>query len=532
MGLYHCATTLLAGYYISAGTCSSGQVKAGSGQSSRWRIWTSVVMNEPQTIDEWNIAIARDPGNADYYRGRGTLHGQLGQPHHALADFSTAIQLNPIDAESHYRRALVHALMGDRPAATADLQEVLRLDPGHTEAHYQLGLLGGNFAQPPQNPKQSWRWPSGWRLMLYLLIAVAVAAIVVNLLSDAPNEEPVPEPDPDMPPNLRHIEEKRHMLELINEERVAEGLIPVVLGTNVAAQLHAESSIEECFSSHWNLDGLKPYMRYSRQGGYQANTENVSGSDFCPSGLHTYAQITDIRERIRRIMKRWMDSPGHREAILDPWAIKVNLGLAWSRYNISAVQQFEAGHVEYARLPEIEKGVLTVAGSLKNGMSFTDDDDLVVGILYDHPPEELTRGQLARTGCYDSGIPVANLRRPPPTGAYYELTEADVSIAYCPDPRQVPRDAPPPESSDEAHELWEKARDAVESQPERVVTKVFIEASRWHIRKEAFSVRADISALMSQYGPGVYTVAIATTYKGEPLILSLYSIFHETRSPT
>ena len=44
-----------------------------------------------------------------------------------------------------------------------------------------------------------------------------------------------------------------------------------------AAQLHAESLPESCFSSHWGIDGLKPYMRYSLAGGYQRNGENGNG---------------------------------------------------------------------------------------------------------------------------------------------------------------------------------------------------------------------------------------------------------------
>ena len=82
-------------------------------------------------------------------------------------------------------------------------------------------------------------------------------------------------------PAERHVELKRLMLQLINAERAAVGLMPVALGENAAAQLHAEASLRGCFSSHWGLDGLKPYMRYSLTGGYQANAENGSGLDYC-----------------------------------------------------------------------------------------------------------------------------------------------------------------------------------------------------------------------------------------------------------
>ena len=67
------------------------------------------------------------------------------------------------------------------------------------------------------------------------------------------------------------------LLDIINGERMNAGLGPVTLGSNPAAQAHADSMLYNCFSSHWGLDGLKPHMRYSLAGGYQSNVENVSG---------------------------------------------------------------------------------------------------------------------------------------------------------------------------------------------------------------------------------------------------------------
>ena len=146
------------------------------------------------------------------------------------------------------------------------------------------------------------------------------------------------------------------MLALIDSERRKAGVNPVVLGINNAAQLHAESSLSDCVSSHWGTDGLKPYMRYSLAGGYQSNGENGHGSDYCIRASDRYRPISSIQAEIREAMAGWMESPGHRRNILDPSHMKVNLGIAWDRYNVKMFQHFEGDYVEYQQLPEIDGG--------------------------------------------------------------------------------------------------------------------------------------------------------------------------------
>ena len=140
---------------------------------------------------------------------------------------------------------------------------------------------------------------------------------------------PTPTPTPVVSPDLQHILEKRYMLELINAERTKASVQPVVLGDNVSAQLHAESSLDNCVASHWGIGGLKPYMRYSLAGGYQANGENGHGSDYCIKASDRYRPIVSIEQKIRDAMNGWMNGPGHRHNILGKWHKKVNIGLAW-----------------------------------------------------------------------------------------------------------------------------------------------------------------------------------------------------------
>lgn len=180
---------------------------------------------------------------------------------------------------------------------------------------------------------------------------------------------PMPTSTPVPPPHARHLAEKNLMLELINAERASAGLFPVTLGDNVAAQLHAESALENCFTGHWGIDGLKPYMRYSLAAGYQSNGENGVGKRFCVREGMRFRPNDPIEEEIRDAMIGLMESPGHRRNILRSSHRKVNIGLAWDRYNIAFYQHFEGDYVEYDELPTIEDefGISQKWGAIQRG---------------------------------------------------------------------------------------------------------------------------------------------------------------------
>ena len=344
-----------------------------------------------------------------------------------------------------------------------------------------------------------------------------------------PTNTPAPTitPTPHTSPALRHLELKQYMLELINEERTAAGLNPVVLGDNIAAQLHAESAIENCFSSHWGADGLKPYMRYSLAGGYQSNGENGHGLDYCIKASDGYTTIGNVKWDVREAMEGWMDSPGHRRNILRPKHKKVNIGLAWDRYNFGAFQHFEGDYVEYNDLPTINGRILSLSGSLRDGAKFRSEDDLGVQIYYDPPPHPLTRGQLVRTYCYDNGRLVAALR-PPLTGRYY-YPDNSFTITHepCPDPYDVDPDAPAPRSHDEAHEFWQAAYDASQAIEGASHVVPWITASKMKLNGDNFSVKADIGDVPA----GVYTITVWAPIGDEREVVSQYSIFHGVTPP-
>ena len=65
-------------------------------------------------------------------------------------------------------------------------------------------------------------------------------------------------------------------LELINEDREKYNSPLVELGTSSTAQEHAEELLNICKTSYWSNNGMKPYMRYSADGGEGAINENIA----------------------------------------------------------------------------------------------------------------------------------------------------------------------------------------------------------------------------------------------------------------
>ena len=362
-------------------------------------------------------------------------------------------------------------------------------------------------------------------------------ALIVPVHTIAPTSTPdftptvTSTPSPVPAPHLRHIDEKRYMLELINVERRKAGVPLVELGDNIAAQLHAEASLANCFSSHWGIDGLKPYMRYSLAGGYQSNAENGSGSDYCIRESDGYAENRHPVKEIDQAMSGLMSSPGHRRNILNKWHKKVNIGLGWDRYNFQIYQHFEGDYVEYDQLPSIENGRMSFSGSVKNGVELNEERDLGAQIYYDSPPHELTRGQVSRTYCYDNGLPVAALRLPLKSGWRYNTKAFSRTYQLCPDPYDVPADAPAARSPDDAHRLWQEAYDASKNIEEQSITVPWITALEWKVSDKSFSVAADISDVLDRHGEGVYSVIVWGEIDGERTVISEYSIFHGVTPP-
>ena len=317
-------------------------------------------------------------------------------------------------------------------------------------------------------------------------------------------------------------EMRQYMLELINVERTSAGLVPVKLGDNPAAQIHAKDMLENCFGGHWGTDGLKPYMRYSLAGGYQYNAENVSGLSYCIKPYENYS-VTPPKQDVREAISGFMASPGHRDNMLDPHHRTVNIGIAWDKHNMKIAQHFEHAYIHFDELPSIDNGVLSFSAMARNiNLSY----DITASISYDPPPHSLTPGQLAHTYCYPYGQTVAAILEPPEPGSFYGDDSYLEESTPCPNPYDMPPETPAPASPEQALKAHEDAKRRSQTATNLTHTVPFLMADRWDQSPIRFDVSVDIGDVLEEHGPGVYTVMIGDFVTGKYILLSVYSIFH------
>ena len=334
-------------------------------------------------------------------------------------------------------------------------------------------------------------------------------------------------------PQERPQDPRTTMLTLTNQHRASHGLQPVRLGGNPAAQRHAQSVLEGCYLSHWDQWGLTPNHRYALAGGTGADGENVSGASFCPKTTTRSLLLqrpADPHQEAAQAVEAWMNSPGHRRNLLNPAHTLMHAGIASNRSNTVMVQQFASDYVHYHQPPNISsQGLLTLSGTLRNATLQTGDLALVT-LGWEPPPQPLTRGQLVHTYSVCNPVTIAYIASPPPRGMTFhspKVTQAS-EPASCLHPRRNSPDTPAPQSYREAQEAWKHAKQASQNAPwtatavRRIVAQDTINPA-----PDTFQVAADITHLLNQHGPGIYTVMLwgLPRHMQEPALISQQPIF-------
>jgi tetratricopeptide (TPR) repeat protein len=95
-------------------------------------------------LEDLEAAVAAQPANTQFYRGRGLARVEVGLAEAALADGEHLVKVEPHVAASFYVRGKARAALGRHDEAIADLTEAIRLRP---ELVYPLIARGESYAQ-------------------------------------------------------------------------------------------------------------------------------------------------------------------------------------------------------------------------------------------------------------------------------------------------------------------------------------------------------------------------------------------------
>ncbi len=194
----------------------------------------------------------------------------------------------------------------------------------------------------------------------------------------------------------------------INAARSAAGFHPVVRGSGMVAQKHAQRMIDGCYSSHWDERGLKPYMRYALDGGVHASAEVwVGTTSFCVrEGPPRIVSSDDILALASEAVARWRLSPAHAAVLFSPDYHVVSHGLAYDSHNWRVVAVFESAFVERTgtAVSHIDSlGRVVSSGRLTESAYAAGYRLEMAEVRYDPGPMPLSLGELARTSFYGRG---------------------------------------------------------------------------------------------------------------------------------
>jgi hypothetical protein len=190
-------------------------------------------------------------------------------------------------------------------------------------------------------------------------------------------------------------------LEVINESRRKQKAGPVkldILASRVANKMCSEAANNN-YTSHWNLNGEKPYLRYAFAGGNDHVSENAYGewvsdkydtSAISISGLMKSAHLTFMAERA--------PADGHKKNIIDKTHNFVGIGYCITENQFRYYEEFIDRYYTFENIPQTlkvnEPGSITVKTDGQNYLNYL--------IIYrENVPKPLKVAQLAKTGSYD-----------------------------------------------------------------------------------------------------------------------------------
>jgi len=293
----------------------------------------------------------------------------------------------------------------------------------------------------------------------------------------------------DYPPDFAAL--KNYTLGLINADREAAGLALVTLSTVPSGQQHADSMAHYGTIGHWDVQGYKPYMRYTLLGGTGYVAENVD-QGYCTNSPVSDAEVILAPCSIQTIengiaggeysfMNRDVAccNNGHRDNILGAQHNRVSIGIAYSAVTdtIYLVEDFEDALISAESL-QVSGGVITLSGLTQQDLTgwTSNSSGAEIGVYFDPTPTAIPTSELITNVSCDQ---YSELSEPPACqyqGGYNQGTLVTTVLAPCPPGYTC--------SS----------------------TGGFSFAQTWSQSAGSFSISISLAGLDSSNGPRVYTI--------------------------
>ncbi len=194
----------------------------------------------------------------------------------------------------------------------------------------------------------------------------------------------------------------QYALEIINKDRIDHGVRPVTLSNMSSAQNHADDMLNAGYFSHWNSNGVKPYVTYTKLGGRGDVDENISiTSTYCPSSdciPYSFDPFKQINDSEYGMMYNDAGSNwGHRNNIIDPEHTDVSFGIAYNNEKFYFVEHFENNIIKWQTM-KIEGNQLHLVGQIPVGYSLYQ-----IEVFSDPSPMPLASKDLNGMSPYNAG---------------------------------------------------------------------------------------------------------------------------------
>ncbi|MDE1824882.1 MAG: CAP domain-containing protein [Candidatus Micrarchaeota archaeon] len=223
-----------------------------------------------------------------------------------------------------------------------------------------------------------------------------------------------------------------YALSLINQDRQQYGLSNVTLSSESSGQQHAQSMLDNNYFSHWDIWGLKPYMRYTLLGGTGAVSENIAYQSSSQCVLSICSGTLEPKAALEKMEYSMMynDSAccnnGHRDNILNPYHTQVSIGIAYNLSTIYFVEDFIDSYINWnGGTPSYSgpSGSVHLLGTLLSGATLS-----YIQVAYDPLVAGMSRTQLDNTKEYGYGKIVAGVVQSP--RYYYQGIDTIVADSY------------------------------------------------------------------------------------------------------